>query len=208
MARKIIDIIPVISVRPTAGDPTPDMDAARKAASEFIDSLKGGLADPTDFDFSATYETDARCEHCNCSWTEESPDYNGGCCDLDASNDPKRLERLGALAGDLIAADLYRDDDRRGHAGHNEFADLGDAVAKWLAAGRPSESAADLRRLADLVFDHKWGALLTDPGVYPSNAGAGPLPDRWMVDTHPNELADQVIDLLDDMGLRPARKAA
>lgn len=25
------------------------------------------------------------CEHCGASWTEASPDYNGGCCDADES---------------------------------------------------------------------------------------------------------------------------
>lgn len=34
---------------------------------------------------SASVESDtvATCEHCGYRWGEESPDYNGGCCDKD-----------------------------------------------------------------------------------------------------------------------------
>jgi hypothetical protein len=214
MARKIIDTYPLIEITVGAVAPkfTPkamNREEAEEAQGEFLELINGLQARTRrQFDVEAKLVEDVRCEHCNATWRAEGPDFNGGCCDRDAANDPRRLERLRMLAGDCLAADLYRDDDRRGHDGHKEFADLGEAVAKWLAAGRPVESAAEVRRLADIVFDHKWGALWSDPGEYPSNAGSGPLPDRWMVDTHPNELAAEVIDLLDDMGLKPAREAA
>jgi hypothetical protein len=31
----------------------------------------------------------AICSHCGAKWTEESPDYNGGCCDADQSGAPE-----------------------------------------------------------------------------------------------------------------------
>lgn len=31
-------------------------------------------------------DTDAFCEHCGYCWTENSNDYNGGCCEKDLAN--------------------------------------------------------------------------------------------------------------------------
>lgn len=31
------------------------------------------------------------CEHCGSQWTEDSADYNGGCCGKDAEADPEAL---------------------------------------------------------------------------------------------------------------------
>ena len=33
-------------------------------------------------------EYDHTCEHCGYPWTEDDPNYNGGCCDQDESNNP------------------------------------------------------------------------------------------------------------------------
>ena len=34
----------------------------------------------------------ATCTHCGARWTEESPDYNGGCCDKDQEAQNDRIE--------------------------------------------------------------------------------------------------------------------
>ncbi len=35
------------------------------------------------------WDTNHVCEHCNSKWTEDSSDYNGGCCDRDEASAPK-----------------------------------------------------------------------------------------------------------------------
>ena len=35
------------------------------------------------------WDTAGTCEHCGAQWTEDSPDYNGGCCDADEDNNPE-----------------------------------------------------------------------------------------------------------------------
>lgn len=37
-------------------------------------------------------ETEAECEFCGYRWTEDDPDYNGGCCERDEQNNPARAE--------------------------------------------------------------------------------------------------------------------
>lgn len=203
MARKIIDVWPVLSVTPEQGRCW-TKDEALAAYREVNEALKH-LQTPSRFrlNIGFNFQEDARCEHCNGAWTEEGDAFNGGCCAKDSANDPERLAQLLVWAGELRAADLNRSDDTNGMGGHYEFTDLGEKVERWLAAGRPVADARDLELLAEAVDGREWGQLWTDPGDYPSNAGSGPLPDHWTVDDRPNEMARQVFDLLDDMGLIP-----
>lgn len=210
MARKIIDTYPVFTV--TVGAEarrfetkrmTPE--EAQEAQAEFADMLDCLRAQTgRQFDVDSRLQSDAVCEHCRCAWIGKTAEFNDGCCGRDEANDPERLKDFAALAADVRGADLHRSDDTDGRRGHYEFADFGQAVEDWLKADRPADSVPHLVRLAESIDHHEWGDLWTDPGVYPSNAGSGPLPDRWSVDDRPNQLAQDLCSLLDDMGLLPA----
>lgn len=212
MGRKVIDTYPVFTV--SVGSPKGESwsmtrEQAEEAQAEFLELLDGLKAyTRRQFDVESKLIEDARCEHCNSTWTEASPDFNGACCSKDEANDPERLKELRALAEKVYFADLHRSDDQEGRRRQHQFSDFAGKVVAWLDGGRPAESAADLLNLADVVDGHEWGTLWTDPGDYPNSLASGPLPDRWSVDTDPNELADQVRRLIDDMGLLPARKVA
>lgn len=163
----------------------------------------------------------------NCDWQfwhddfDGAPDANdnrsGSAASLEAAKseiDAWELENgenagLRERAEAVWTADLVRADDRSGRLGGSDFADLGKAVVQWLDAGMLAEGASELLGLAEAVHGRDYGQVWSDPGVYPSNAGASALPDRWEADHRPNQLAAEIIDLLSDMGLPgPALSAA
>lgn len=74
MARKVLDVQPTITARFVGGEPVTTKEDARAQIADFIDHLG------KDFECEVTFETDARCEHCNAGWTEASHTHNGGCC--------------------------------------------------------------------------------------------------------------------------------
>jgi hypothetical protein len=217
MARKIIDTWPVISLAPKfKGAARPDQ--ARRAGDNLVALVQRHILPHLDaiapycsgLDISQQCEDDARCEHCNWKWTEESAAYNGGCCAKDEANDPERLARLRELAATVSGQDLYRLDDE-GQRGRNTVDwpwALAEATVKWLDAGRPVEDAAALIRHVRRVEESEWCTVWSDPGDYPSNAGAGPLPDVVSRATEPSDLADDVRRLISDMGLDQAKAAA
>ena len=41
---------------------------------------------------NVAYDTEFVCAHCGHAWTEDSPTYNGGCCDEDEKNNPERID--------------------------------------------------------------------------------------------------------------------
>lgn len=41
-------------------------------------------------DVRVKFDYEHSCEHCGCIWTEEDPNYNGGCCEADENNSPTR----------------------------------------------------------------------------------------------------------------------
>lgn len=84
MARKIIDVQPILTARFVGGSSVTSQEAARAQVEDTITILK------PDFECEVTYETDSRCEHCNNLWTEPGGAYNGGCCEADRANDPER----------------------------------------------------------------------------------------------------------------------
>lgn len=96
MARKIIDSYATVTIKPELHGTSTSAEAAR-AAADVITLIKthvlphqddvGRYCKRIEVDF--TLEHDARCEHCNNTWTEDGPDYNGGCCDKDEEGAPK-----------------------------------------------------------------------------------------------------------------------
>ena len=45
---------------------------------------------------SVEFDCDPVCEHCGCRWTEESTNYNGGCCQKDCDAEDERIALAGA----------------------------------------------------------------------------------------------------------------
>jgi hypothetical protein len=39
---------------------------------------------------SVMFDTVATCSHCGAAWTEDSDQYNGGCCDADEAANPEQ----------------------------------------------------------------------------------------------------------------------
>jgi hypothetical protein len=89
MARKIIDVWPVLNVTPEQSGKCWTKDEALAAYREVNEALKH-LQTPSRFrlNIGFKFEEDARCEHCNGTWTEDSHTYNGGCCEADERADP------------------------------------------------------------------------------------------------------------------------
>lgn len=60
------------------------------------DQIKRHCDDVGDVDI--IYDTPCVCSHCGCKWTEDSPDYNGGCCEKDQDAEDARIAaRPGGL---------------------------------------------------------------------------------------------------------------
>jgi hypothetical protein len=93
MARKVIDVQPILTARFVGGTSVTTQESARRQVEDTIAILK------PDFECTVTFETDARCEHCNNIWTEDDATYNGGCCAADQENDP---ELEAALKGETV----------------------------------------------------------------------------------------------------------
>ena len=212
MPRKIIDTYPELRVTlgPAYSFLTPwDRARSRREADEFWSLVKRHVL--PHFDGSAEVYThlieDATCEHCNYRWTEESPDYNGGCCGKDEANSPERLLALAKLADEVAAGDFYPlDEGKRGRVRVNWPDQFGCAVAVWLDAGRPAGDVPRLLDLAKRVQGRDWCTVWEDPG--PSDASLARLPDRVEQDARPDDLATELMGLLDDMGLLPVTPAA
>jgi hypothetical protein len=52
----------------------------------------------------AEWDDEPVCEHCGWAWTEDSPDFNGGCCDADLANDPTPAPDASPSASSAPAA--------------------------------------------------------------------------------------------------------
>jgi hypothetical protein len=96
VARKTICITPVIeialfknrhSISATPWDERRANDVLQDALAE-IKKTVPRLLDDYEVEIDWKIERDNRCEHCNGTWTEDSADYNGGCCDADEANNP------------------------------------------------------------------------------------------------------------------------
>lgn len=59
-------------------------DALEQACNSIVQQVKRHIDDVHSVSF--VYDTRYACEHCGADWTEESKDYNGGCCDEDEKN--------------------------------------------------------------------------------------------------------------------------
>lgn len=215
MARKIIDTYPVITL--TIGSPGPAYEArsmtleeAREALRDALDSIntvfKRDLGRTFDVDHKLAVE--AVCEHCRWRWTEDSADYNGGCCGKDEANSPERLKEFRELADAVDAETFYRvEDGERSTVPIDWPGALAHGVVAWLDNGRSSEQDGIdfMLRLAKRVKASEWCTVWEDPG--PSGCSLARMPDRVQMDIRPEQLADELCSLLDDMGLLPARQA-
>lgn len=77
MARKVLDVQPIITARFVGGTCVTSEEAARASVADAIDMLG------KDFECTVTFETDARCEFCGAAWNPGDEEYNGGCCSED-----------------------------------------------------------------------------------------------------------------------------
>lgn len=201
MARKIIDVQPIITARFVGGSPVTGENAAFAQVEDTIAALR------PDFECEVCYEKDARCEHCTAIWTEGRADYNGGCCGLDEAGNPERLAELRKLAEDVEGADFYSvdEDGKRSRMPIDWAPTLAGSVVRWLDAGRQPGFIDQLIPAIKRVRSDDWCTVWEDPG--PSGASLARLPDQVTPDHRPNELADELLSLIDDMGLLPARAA-
>lgn len=98
MARKAIDYWPTVTLKPEVRGPLTKQQAQR-IADEIVELVLRHVTPHVSeslnvrsfgkWEVETSIEEDARCEHCNHVWTEEGPDYNGGCCALDAQLTPE-----------------------------------------------------------------------------------------------------------------------
>lgn len=211
MARKIIDTYPVFTI--TVGSEgckfenrpmTPE--EAQEAQAEFADMIDTLQAQTRRrFDVESRLQSDAVCEHCRYRWTEDSADYNGGCCGKDEANSPLRLKEFRALAEAVDAETFYRvEDGGRSTIPIDWPGALAHGVIAWLDNGRSDEQAGIdfMLRLAKRVTDGEWCTVWEDPG--PSGCSLARMPDQVRMDDRPEQLAGELCSLLDDMGLLPA----
>lgn len=205
MARKIIDIIPGILVQPNEGPLLTTQAQADLEAQAIIAQLRPGLGKA--YDFKATFTTEAQCEHCRSTWTEAGADYNNGCCGKDEANSPQRLVCLQTLIDEVEAGEFYRWDADRGRDRVKVYWPwaLACAVDAWLKAGRPADDVERLMSIARRVKSSDWCTVWSDPG--PDGCSLARLADHVSRDLRPEQLADELLSLVDDMGLLPARQA-
>lgn len=210
MARKIIDTYPrfTISVGPKPTQRTMTWADANEAKAEFaelIDGLKAATL--RDFVVEVELVEEARCEFCNYTWTAAGTDFNDECCDRDAANDPERLLALRKLADEIDGETFYRfEDGKRERTAISWPNSLANAVSAWLDVGRSADTVPALLRCAQHVKSSDWCTVWEDPG--PDGCSLQRLPDRVTQDGRPEGLADDLLSLIDDMGLLPARSAA
>lgn len=213
--RKVIDTYPTITLTiGTSGRAfekrSMTREQAEEAMAEAVDSLNTVFKRDLDrqFDIDAVLTEETVCEHCGWRWTEASPDYNGGCCGKDEANSPERLADLQKLIDEVETADFYRWDADRGRDRVKidwPWA-LACAADKWLKEGRSADGVEHLLSLCKRVKSSDWCTLWEDPG--PSGCSLARLPDVVTRDIRPEQLADDLCSLIDDMDLLPARRVA
>lgn len=213
MARKVIDVTPTILIEPDCRGLL-TRDKAEEIALDIIELVRRHVLPHAatypvrSVDVSTHYTEEARCEHCNWTWTEDSPAYNGGCCAKDEANSPVRLEDLKDLAEGMDGEAFYRwdADHGRGRVPIDWPVTLANAASGWLDAGRPVEGVATLLPLIARVRGEEWCTVWEDPG--PDGCSLARLPDRVSRDSRPDELAHGLADLIEDMGLAPVKQGA
>jgi hypothetical protein len=211
MARKIIDTYPQFTVSvgaPKRGSQIMTREQAEEAQAEFaelLDALQSATL--RQFDVESKLVEDVRCEFCNATWLGGDI-WNLDCCGKDAASSPVRLSELVEAAEEVENDDLYtRDEDGKPSRVPIDWAStLGGAAARWLKAGRPADGVAALMPLIQRVKSTDWCTVWKDPGV--SGASLARLPDEIRRDYRPERLADELLSLIDDMDLLPARRAA
>lgn len=214
MGRKIIDTYPVITL--TIGTDGPRFSSQIMSPEDAVDAEVEALdvintvfrlVLGRNFDVDSKLVSDARCEHCNTPWTEAGADYNNGCCGKDEANSQQRLVCLQTLIDEVEAGDFYRWDADRGR--DRVKTDwpwaLACAVDAWLKVDRPASRVEHLLSVAKRVRSSDWCAVWSDPG--PGGCSLARLPDSVTQDERPTQLADELLSLIDDMGLLPAAKA-
>ena len=214
MSRQIIDTYPAFTItvgtlaaRGSRQFMTPaEADEARTEFAEMLDGLKAQTR--RNFDVDCKIVEEATCEHCNYTWAEASPDYNGGCCGKDEANSPERLADLQELIEVVEAGEFYRWDADRGRDRLKvdwPWA-LASAADAWIRDGRPADGVAHVLALAKQVKSSDWCTLWEDPG--PSGCSLARRADEVTRDVRPEQLADDLCSLIDDMDLLPARAVA
>lgn len=214
MGRKIIDTYPVITL--TIGTDGPrfssqimspeDAGDAEVEALDVINTVfKRELG--RNFDVDSKLVSEAVCEHCRSRWVAAGADYNDGCCGKDEANSPQRLVCLQSLIDEVEVGDFFRWDADRGwdRVRIDWPWALACAVDAWLKAGRPADGVAHLLSVAHRVKSSDWCTVWSDPG--PGGCSLARLPDRVSQDERPTQFADELLSLIDDMGLLPARQA-
>ncbi len=208
MTRKVIDTYPELRV--TLGPAWAfqsrwDRPRSIREADDFWALVKRHVL--PHFDGLAEVDThmveEAVCQHCNWRWTEDSPEYNGGCCAMDEANNPERLATLATLIDEVEGGDFYRwDADRGRDRGKVDWPwALASAADLWLKAGRPVEGVERIVSLTKNVRNSDWCTIWEDPG--PSGCSLARLPDEVTRDARPVDLADELLSLIDDMGMMP-----
>lgn len=216
MSRKIIDVTPVVTLTlDTIG--LLDATSAQRIGEELVDLVKAHVArHAREIDFNRlrcnplevglSFEHDARCEHCNGDWTEDSDVYNGGCCGKDEANSPERLADLRKAIDYVSSGDFHTLDEGKAGRVRIDWPNLmADAAERWFSMDRPAEGVATLLPLIRRVAGSDWCTVWTDPG--PDGCSLARLPDSVRVDSAPDTLAGDLLSLIDDMGLTPARQA-
>lgn len=77
----------------SASDAYEKMEALGKAIKRALGQYEDGANS-----FDVRLVSEMRCEHCGSRWTEDSQDYNGGCCDADQAAEDARDEAYAAAA--------------------------------------------------------------------------------------------------------------
>lgn len=214
MGKKAIDHTPVVTLTLDARGLI-DLKTSTAMADELVDLINTHVK-PHVFDISprhlqrnaldveVRHEADYRCEHCNGSWTEDSDAYNGGCCSKDYANDPERLAQLAKDAEAVEHGDFYDYDTDTGRSRRvrkDEPNKMGDIADVWLTDGRPAVLVPELLKAIDKVIDGEFCQIWEDPG--PSGCSLARLPDRITRDQGPNILAQELREMIADMGLMP-----
>jgi hypothetical protein len=73
------------------GEHTPD--EARRACEDIAQQIRrhvDGLPSSGDRGVDVVWGVESKCGHCGARWTEDSSDYNGGCCAQDIAEEEAR----------------------------------------------------------------------------------------------------------------------